>query len=96
MKIKEILLNAVSLSGCRIEVNGELYDESKHGDLIHIDTEIETYEEYNNFLRISFCGSRVKLTAISKDKILKLLKDKDVDNSISAYMDKRIKEISEE
>lgn len=96
MKIKEILLNAVSLSGCRIEVNGELYDESKHGDLIHIDTEIETYEKYNDFLRISFWSSRVKLTAISKDKILKLLKDKDVDNSISAYMDKRIKEISEE
>lgn len=96
MTIKEILVNAVSLSGCRIEVNGELYDESKHGDLIHIDTEIETYEEYNNFLRISFWGSRVKLTAISKDKILKLLKDKDADNSLSDYIDKRIKKISEE
>lgn len=96
MTIKEILVNAVSLSGCRIEVNGELYDESKHGDLIHIDTEIETYEEYNDFLRISFCGSRVKLTAISKDKILKLLKEKDADNSLSDFMDKRIKEIAKE
>ena len=30
------------------------------------------------------------------EKILKLLEEKDADNSISAYMDKRIKEIAKE
>ena len=95
MTIKDILRNDTSLLNC-IEVNGELYNERKHGDLIHIDTEIETYEEYDNALNATLYRSKVKFTAISKDKILKLLKEKDEDNSISAYMDKRINEISKE
>ena len=33
---------------------------------------------------------------LSNDKILKLLKDKDADTSLSDYMDKRINEISKE
>ena len=37
MTIKEILKNDKLLSNYIIEVNGELYDEYKHGDLIHID-----------------------------------------------------------
>ena len=44
MTIKEILRNDTSLSDYIIEVNNELYNESKHGNLIHIDTEIK--EEY--------------------------------------------------
>ena len=43
MTIKEILPNDTSLSDYIIEVNGEMYDEYKHGDLIHFHTEIETY-----------------------------------------------------
>ena len=95
MTIKEILRNDTSLLNC-IEVNGELYNERKHGDLIHIDTEIETQKEHNNILNTDFYRPKVKFTAIAKDKILKLLKEKDTDNTISAYMDKRINEISKE
>ena len=47
MTIKEILSNYTSLSDYIIEVNGEMYDEYKHGDLVHIDTEIK--EVYHNF-----------------------------------------------
>ena len=98
MTIKDILRNDIPISFQYIEVNGEQYDEYKHGNLIHIDTEIETQEEHSNILNTDFYRPKVKFTAIAKDKILKLLesKDKDTDNTISAYMDKRINEISEE
>lgn len=97
MTIKEILSNDTSLSDYIIEVNNEMYDESKHGDLIHIDTEIkEAYQEYNHTFNITFYRTKIKFIAIEKEKILKLLKEKDTDNSISAYMDKRIKEIAKE
>ena len=98
MKIKDILRNDIPISLQCIEVNGEQYDECKHGDLIHIDTEIETQEEHSNILNTDFYRPKVKFTAIAKDKILKLLEteDKDVDTSLSDYMDKRIKEVSEE
>ena len=96
MKIKDILRNDIPISFQYIEVNGEQYDEYKHGDLIHIDTEIETHEEYNNTLGVTFYYPKIKFIAIEKEKILKLLKEKDTDNSISAYMDKRINEISKE
>ena len=97
MTIKEILSNDTLLSDYIIEVNGEMYDEYKHGDLVHIDTEIkEAYQEYNHTFNTIFYRTKIKFTAIAKDKILKLLKDKDTDNSIYAYMDKRINEISKE
>ena len=94
MKIKDILKNDVLLSNYIIEVNGEQYDACKHGYLIHIDTEIETL----NILNTDFYRPKVKFTAIAKDKILKLLesKDKDIDNSLSDFLDKRIKEIAKE
>lgn len=97
MKIKDILRNDIPISLQCIEVNGEQYDEYKHGDLIHIDTEIETQEEYDNILGVTFYRSKVKFIAFEKEEILKLLfLKKDADNSLSDYMDKRIKEISEE
>lgn len=97
MTIKEILSNDTLLSNYIIEVNGEMYDEYKHGDLVHIDTEIkEAYQEYNHTFNITFYRTKIKFIAIEKEKILKLLKEKDADNSISAYMDKRINEISKE
>ena len=96
MTIKEILSNDKSLLYYLIEVNGEKYNYHKHDSLIHIDTEIETYEEYDNALNITLYRSKIKFTAIAKDKILKLLKEKDTDTSISDYMDKRIKEIAKE
>lgn len=99
MTIKEILSNDTLLSDYIIEVNGEMYDEYKHGDLVHIDTEIkEAYQEYNHTFNTIFYRTKIKFTAIEKEEILKLLegKDKDTDNSISAYMDKRINEISKE
>jgi hypothetical protein len=97
MTIKEILSFDTSLSDYIIEVNNEMYDEYKHSDLIHIDTEIkEAYQEYNHTFNITFYRTKINFIAIEKEKILKLLKDKDVDNSISAYMDKRINEISKE
>ena len=96
MTIKEILKNDKLLSNYIIEVNCELYDEYKHGDLVHIDTEIETYEEYDNALNIILYRSKIKFTAIAKDKILKLLESEGVDTSLLDYMDKRINEISKE
>ena len=96
MTIKEILTSDKSLLYYLIEVNGEKYDYHKHDSLIHIDTEIETYEEYDNALNTTLYRSKIKFIAIEKEKILKLLKEKDEDNSISAYMDKRINEISKE
>lgn len=96
MKIKEILRNDTSLSDHIIEVNGELYDEYKHGDLIHFHTETETYEEYNHILNVAVWRSKIKFTAIERSKILQLLKEKDTDNSLSDFMDKRINEISKE
>lgn len=96
MTIKEILSNDKSLLYYLIEVNGEKYDYHKHDSLIHIDTEIETYEEYDNALNTTLYRSKIKFTAIEREKVLKLLKEKDADNSISAYMDKRIKEIAKE
>ena len=98
MTIKEILRNVTSLSDYIIEVNGELYDEYKHGDLIHFHTETETYEEYNHILNMAVWRSKIKFTAIEKEEILKLLegKDKDTDNSLSDFMNKRIKKIAKE
>lgn len=96
MTIKEILRNDLLISFQCIEVNGEQYDEYKHGDLIHIFTTFDTYEEYNHTFNITFYRTKIKFIAIEKEKILKLLKEKDADNSISAYMDKRINEISKE
>jgi len=97
MTIKEILSNDTSLSDYIIEVNNEMYDEHKHGDLVHIDTEIkEAYQEYNHTFNITFYRTKIKFIAIEREKVLKLLKEKDTDNSISAYMDKRINEISKE
>jgi hypothetical protein len=96
MKIKDILRNDIPISLQCIEVNGEQYDECKHGDLIHIDTEIETQEEHSNILNTDFYRPKVKFTAIEREKVLKLLKEKDADNSLSAYLDKRIKEIAKE
>lgn len=96
MKIKDILKNDVLLSNYIIEVNGEQYDECKHGDLIHIDTEIETLKEHNNILNTDFYRSKIKFTAIEKDKILKLLESEGIDTSLSDYMDKRIIEIAKE
>ena len=49
MTIKEILKIDTLLPDYIIEVNGEMYDEHKHGDLVHIDTEIkDAYQEYNH------------------------------------------------
>jgi GTPase SAR1 family protein len=98
MKIKEIIRDNVSFLNYPIEVNGEKYDFYKHGDLIHIDTDVETDEEYNFNLNTTFYRTKIKFTAIEHEKILKLLEseDKDVDTSLSDYMDKRIKEVSEE
>ena len=97
MKIKEILSNDTSLSDYIIEVNNEMYDEHKHGDLVHIDTEIkEAYQEYNHTFNITFYRTKIKFLAIEKEKVLKLLKEKDTDNSLSAFLDKRIKEIAKE
>ena len=96
MTIKEILKNDKLLSNYIIEVNCELYDEYKHGDLIHIDTDVETEKEYSNILDIAFYCPIIKFTAIKREKVLKLLKEKDTDNSLSDFMDKRIKEIANE
>lgn len=97
MKIKDILRNDLPISFQCIEVNGEQYDEYKHGDLIHIDTEIETQEEHSNILNTDFYRPKVKFLAIEKEEILKLLfLKKDADNSLSDFMDKRIKEIAKE
>ena len=99
MTIKEILSNDTSLSDYIIEVNGEMYDEYKHCDLVHIDTDIkEAYQEYNHTFNITFYRTKIKFIAIERSKILQLLKskDKDTDTSISDYMDKRINEISKE
>lgn len=96
MTIKEILRNDLPISFQCIEVNGEQYDECKHGDLVHIDTEIETQVVHSNTLNTDFYRPKVKFTAIEKDKILKLLESEDVDTSLSDYMDKRINEISKE
>ena len=96
MKIKEILANDKLLSNYIIEVNNELYDETKHGNLVHIDTNIVTEKEYSNILDITFYYSIIKFTAIEQEKVLKLLESEDVDTSLSDYMDKRIKEVSEE
>lgn len=98
MTIKEILSSDTSLLNYRIEVNGEKYNYQKHDSLIHIDTEIETYEEYDNALNTTLYRSKIKFTAIEKEKVLKLLesKGKDADNSLSDFMDKRIKEIAKE
>lgn len=97
MTIKEILRNDPSLTDYIIDVNNEMYDESKHGNLIHIDTEIkEAYEEYNHTFNITFYRTKVNFIAIEREKVLKLLKDKDADNSLSDFMDKRIKEIAKE
>ena len=99
MTIKEILTSDKSLSDYIIEVNNEMYDESKHGDLVHIDTEIkEAYQEYNHTFNITFYRTKIKFIAIEKEEILKLLesKGKDADNSLSAFLDKRIKEIAGE
>lgn len=95
MKIKEILRSDTSLLNYCIEVNGELYNERKHGDLIHIDTIIET-QEYNPILNVAVWRSKIKFIAIERSKILQLLKEKDTDNSLSDFMDKRIKEIAKE
>lgn len=97
MTIKEILSNDKSLLSYLIEVNGEKYDYHKHDSLIHIDTEIETYEEYDNALNTTLYRSKIKFIAIEKEEILKLLfLKKDADNSLSDFMDKRIKEIAKE
>lgn len=97
MTIKEILSNDKSLLYYLIEVNGEKYDYHKHDSLIHIDTEIETYEEYDNALNTTLYRSKIKFIAIEKEEILKLLfLKKDADNSLSDFMDKRIKEIAKE
>lgn len=98
MTIKEILSSDTSLLNYRIEVNREIYDEYKHGDLIHIDTSFDTYEEYYHTFNITFYRTKIKFTAIEKEEILKLLegKDKDADNSLSDFMNKRIKEIAKE
>ena len=99
MTIKEILSSDTSLSDYIIEVNGEKYDEYKHGDLVHIDTDIkEAYQEYNHTFNITFYRTKIKFTAIEKEEILKLLegKDKDIDNSLSDFMNERIKEIAKE
>ena len=99
MTIKEILSSNKSLSNYIIEVNNEIYDESKHGNLIHIETDIKTEEEYNFNLDITLYRTKVKFTAIEREKVLKLLKllkEKDADNSLSDFMDKRIKEIAKE
>lgn len=98
MTIKEILSNDTSLSDYIIEVNNEMYDEHKHGDLVHIDTEIkEAYQEYNHTFNITFYRTKIKFIAIEKEEILKLLfLKKDADNSLSDFMDKRIKEIAKE
>jgi hypothetical protein len=96
MTIKEILSSDTSLSDYIIEVNGEMYDEYKHGDLIHIYTTFDTYEEYNHTFNITFYSSKIIFLAIEREKVLKLLKEKDADNSISAYMDKHINEFSKE
>ena len=99
MTIKEILSNDTLLSDYIIEVNGEMYDEYKHGDLVHIDTEIkEAYQEYNHTFNTIFYRTKIKFIAIEMSKILQLLKskDKDTDNSLSDFLDKRIKEIAKE
>lgn len=98
MTIKEILSNDKSLLNYYIEVNGEPYNEHEHGDMIHLKTEIGTHEEYNHIFNVTFHCPVIKFTAIEQEKIQKLLegKGKDVDTSLSDYMDKRIKEISEE
>ena len=96
MTIKEILRNNKSLLYYLIEVNGEKYNYHKHDSLIHIDTEIETYEEHSNILNTDFYRPIIKFTAIEREKVLKLLKEKDTDNSLSDFMDKRIKEIAKE
>ena len=96
MTIKDILRNDLPISFQCIEVNGEQYDEYKHGDLIHIDTEIETQAEHSNILNTDFYRPKIKFIAIEREKVLKLLKEKDADTSSSDYMDKRINEISKE
>ena len=96
MTIKEILSNDKSLLYYLIEVNGEKYNYHKHDSLIHIDTNIETYEEYDNTLNTTLYRSKIIFSAIEREKILKLLKEKDTDNSLSDFMDKRINEISKE
>lgn len=98
MTIKEILSSDKSLLNTFIIVNGEPYDERKHGNLIHIDTSFDTHEEYCPTFNITFYRSCVNFTAIELDKILNLLesKDKKIDNSLSAFLDKRIKEIAKE
>lgn len=96
MTIKEILSSDTSLLNYRIEVNGELYNERKHGDLIHIYTTFYTHEEYNHTFNITFYRTKIKFIAIEKEEILKLLKEKETDNSILAYMYMRIKEIAKE
>ena len=96
MTIKEILTSDKSLLNYCIEVNGELYDERKHGNLIHVATLFDTCEEYNHTFNITFFRSKVIFTAIEQEKIFLRVKTKDADNSLSSYMDKRINEISKE
>ena len=84
MTIKEILKIDTLLPDYIIEVNGEMYDEYKHGDLVHLNTEIGTYEEYNPIFNVTFHCPIIKFTAIEQKKMQKLLesKDKEADNSI--------------
>lgn len=96
MTIKEILSNDKSLLNYYIEVNGEPYNEHEHGDMIHLKTEIGTHVEYNHTFNVTFHCPVIKFIAIEREKILKLLEDKDTDNSLSAFLDKRIKEIAKE
>lgn len=76
MTIKEILTNTPLLN-CHVEVNGELYNEQKHGDLVHIHTTFDTYGEYNHTFNTTFYSSKVIFSAIEREKILKLLESKE-------------------
>ena len=73
MTIKEILRNDLPISFQCIEVNGEQYDEYKHGDLIHIFATFDTYEEYNHTFNITLYRTKIKFTSVAKYKIRKVL-----------------------
>lgn len=77
MKIKEIIGRDLAFLNYPIEVNGEKYNYHKHGNLIHVDTAVETQEDYNYILNSIFYRTKIKFTAVEREKIEPLIGNKE-------------------